>query len=205
MTVTNNLNNVAIISYVCIWLLTGLLPYNVAPYLFLGLLFFLLYSYKKLLNLWFRQLTKIKILKGLGYAFVVLIFEGLGIWLALISNVSIKPINNNSVLIQEVLKNPSYISYISLTAPILEELVFRYALFNKFSSWISTDKISKMTRLILASILTSIIFSLAHGTLALPYIFMGLFLQWIYLKNDNGLVNMITHIMINLTTLILLI
>lgn len=198
------INDLIIVGYVIVWLLTGLTPYSLTPYLFLGLLLILLLNCKALLKTWFLQSTKTQVLKGAGYALIALGFEVLGFWLALTSNLPVKSTENNNVLVEEVLKYPIYIVYIGLIALILEELVFRYAIFNRLNDWICKGKFSRKIGVILAAVLTSILFSLVHGTLALPYILMGMFLQWIYLKYDNCLVNMITHIVINVTTLVLI-
>lgn len=204
MTMNQQKNDLIIVGYVIVWLLTGLTSYSLVPYLFLGLLLILLLDCKALLKTWFLQLTRIQVLKGVGFALLALIIEVLGFWLAVMSNIPVKSTENNNALVQEVLKYPIYIAYIALIAPILEELVFRYALFNRINNWIYKGKFSIKTGVILSIVLTSVLFSLVHGTLELPYILMGIYLQWIYLKNDNVLVNMFTHIVINSATLILI-
>lgn len=50
------INDLIIVGYVIVWLLTGLTPYSLTPYLFLGLLLILLLNCKALLKTWFLQL-----------------------------------------------------------------------------------------------------------------------------------------------------
>jgi len=83
-----------------------------------------------------------------------------------------------------------------IIGPILEEYIFRGIVYNKLKSFNSTKK---------AIILTTLIFSIMHFELSqiIYTLIIGYYLTYLYAKTNNIKVSIISHIVINTTTILL--
>lgn len=86
-------------------------------------------------------------------------------------------------------KYPYYMLAVSLSAPIMEELVFRKVFFGNLSSFISPA---------FAATISSLLFSLAHndGHLAV-YFLIGLLFCYLYKRTGDIKTSMVAHILMN--------
>ena len=107
-----------------------------------------------------------------------------------------------SNLINDYTSTTNYITTISfiplllsvgILAPIVEEIIFRYAMITKLKS-----------KPLLALILPALLFGIVHGNLVQgSYAFaLGILFGYIYLKTDNLLTTIILHIAINSSSVI---
>lgn len=91
--------------------------------------------------------------------------------------------------------------YIVILAPVCEELLFRGYLFNslfkenggRWGFWAS-------------AVVSGMVFALAHMEIVefIPLTVVGIFLAWLFHKNNNNIVvNIITHALVNLSALVL--
>ncbi|MCP0886373.1 CPBP family intramembrane metalloprotease [Ligilactobacillus sp. WILCCON 0076] len=103
--------------------------------------------------------------------------------------------NNTNILIETFKQYPYYALVITLTAPIMEELVFRKVLFGNLTVILPP---------IGAAILSSILFSLVHNDgHYLTYACMGLVFCYVYAKTKRISASMAVHIGMNILILLL--
>lgn len=135
------------------------------------------------------------IFKSSAWAMVLLIIE---ITILLAVTISIKQHMTNQhteMLVSLVRSQRWYIVYLMLGAPLLEELVFRKALFELIKG---PNKVTQT----FAVIVVSLFFALIHQDKAyIGYFLFGVFLQWEYIHYQDIRYSMITHAVLNSLTL----
>ncbi len=168
------------------------------------LLIFLLILHKSLIK---KKISAKLICKSILWGLSAILIELIVISGAmLITKVSLPSVNTSRIF-EIILRNPIFIVYTVLIAPMLEEIVFRYSFFNltekvynKLIKWNN----SKL-RWIICALETAIIFAGLHGdNVVWEYIVISLFFQWLLLRYKDLRVSIITHITFNLVTLLLL-
>lgn len=108
----------------------------------------------------------------------------------------INPTSENTELIVELTKlNPIFFLIPAITAPILEELIFRKILFGT---------LYKKMNFFLAAIISSSIFGVLHMDLThtLIYVSMGFVFAYIYVKTKRVIVPIFVHMTLNTVTVL---
>lgn len=103
----------------------------------------------------------------------------------------IEPGSENTELIVELSEmNVWFLLLPALIGPILEELVFRKALFGTLSKWINLH---------FAAIISALIFALAHFDFehTLIYFVMGLVFTFLYVKTKRIIIPILAHMLMN--------
>ncbi len=89
-----------------------------------------------------------------------------------------------------------FVINVFLIAPVIEELYFRFMLL---------AKLMKKNNFMVAATLSSLFFAIFHFSNILVAFIDGLYLSYIYKKEDNIILNIIIHFILNLFSVILLI
>lgn len=168
------------------------------------LIIFGLLNRKKL----FSKLSWKNFFVGLILGLAILLAELLILFIFMVINhVHIGSLNTANVM-ELVKRQPVFIVYVVVIAPLLEELVFRQALFVMLYNGINKVISAKIKpRLIwwLSALLVGIVFGMVHGdNTVLPYLLISLYLQGIYHRYKDIRVGMISHFIFNLLTVLLL-
>lgn len=126
----------------------------------------------------------------------------------LLTKVSV-PSANTSRIFNLIVHNPIFIIYTILIAPILEELVFRYAFFNLAKGVYEklNKSVDRNTKLewVFCALVTAFIFAGLHADNTVwEYVLISILLQWLLHHYKDIRINMITHITFNLITILLL-
>lgn len=105
---------------------------------------------------------------------------------------------NTSQIGQAIKQYPLLIIYVVLLAPILEELVFRKAIFAYIYDILKGSK--EELRFIIAGILSGLLFAIPHDgftPLAIVYIIMAMVFSYAYKMSSNIIVPIVAHILMN--------
>ncbi|WP_414152226.1 CPBP family intramembrane glutamic endopeptidase [Limosilactobacillus reuteri] len=172
------------------------------------LLIFLLILHKSLIK---KKISAKLICKSILWGLSAILIELIVIsGVMLITKVSLPSVNTSRIF-EIILRNPIFIVYTVLIAPMLEEIVFRYSFFNLtekvYSKLIKGKYIKFNSKLswIVCALVTAIIFAGLHAdNVVWEYIVISLFFQWLLLRYKDLRVSIIAHITFNLVTLLLL-
>ena len=168
------------------------------------LIIFGLLNRKKL----FSKLSWKDFFVGLILGLAILLAELLILFIFMVINhVHIGSLNTINIMAL-VKKQPVFMVYVILIAPLLEELVFRQALFVMFYNGIDkviSNKIKPRVIWWLSALLVGLVFGMVHGdSTILPYLLISIYLQGIYHRYKDIRVGMISHFIFNLLTVLLL-
>ena len=112
-------------------------------------------------------------------------------------------VSENTQMISQIIKSyPLFIIMPVVFAPILEELVFRKAIFGYFYDILKGS--NKVIQFLISSILAGIIFALPHdgfSPIMIIYIIMSLVFSGMYLLTKRIITPMIAHFLMNLTVM----
>lgn len=102
---------------------------------------------------------------------------------------------NTEIIVQLTRLNPLFLLIPAITAPILEELIFRKILFDAFY---------KKMHFFWAALLSSLIFGVLHMDLIhlLIYVTMGFVFAYLYVKTKRIIVPIIVHMSLNTITVL---
>ncbi|EKU46400.1 intramembrane glutamic endopeptidase MroQ [Staphylococcus massiliensis] len=109
----------------------------------------------------------------------------------------IEPSNQNTQKLMEVAKQiPLFIFLIAVIGPIFEEYVFRKVIFGELYSRMKAPRIVKI---IIATIISSVIFAIAHQDLPnfLNYFGMGVIFSLLYAYTRRLIIPIAVHILMN--------
>lgn len=126
--------------------------------------------------------------------------------LLMLHHVSIRSLNTTNIL-NMVKQLPVFIIYVILIAPLLEELVFRQAMYERIKSWLDRHaaSLNSKVRFLAAAVCVGFIFAMVHSdSTVFEYIMISVLLQVIYHHYKDIRVSMITHLVFNLSTIFLL-
>lgn len=103
---------------------------------------------------------------------------------------------NTQILTGLTKQAPILIVFITLIAPIIEEIVFRRVLFGGLSNWVNIH---------VSAVISSLLFALGHSDLPflLVYFLVGLILCFLYTKTKRIAVPIFAHMMMNAIVLII--
>lgn len=200
-----------ILLFLMVQLLSGiipiLLPASLGPYTFLVpsmVLFSLgaigMFIIEKRQNMLFSFEQPFKLNKS-----AILIWGLAGVFIALVvqSIASIIEVNflgspmeseNTRLLVELVRSYPLFILLIGIAGPIMEEFVFRKALFG-----LMYDKLGGIG----AAVISSLLFAFIHfDGLLLVYSSMGLVFAWLYFKTKNIWTPIIAHCLMNIVAVL---
>lgn len=153
---------------------------------------------------WFSRPLKFrKWAKSLGYAFLFFKAEALTIiLLTLLSGASFRS-GNTITLLHLIKQQPLYYLYVLLVAPCLEELVFRQSIFWGLWHWFNSHtRLENKAVVLIVTMIVAWLFAMVHGDGNNPeYFIVGCYLQWIYWREHDLRMAMLTHAGINLMTL----
>lgn len=155
-----------------------------------------------------RPLKARKWLKAAGYSFIFIAGE-LIFALYTLTHLTKGVSSLNTMYIISLLKKQwLYLIYVVIISPILEEMVFRQSIFNSLVRWVSRWQhvhLEHRWLLIVAAFFTGWIFAVMHGDLkVIAYMTMSIYLQWIYWREKDIKMNILTHGFINLFTVMIL-
>ncbi|MBF0713898.1 CPBP family intramembrane metalloprotease [Gemella sp. GH3] len=140
----------------------------------------------------------------IGFLAMMMLQMMLGISLKLISVIfGIETGSQNTSTISQIVKSvPLYSVYAIVFAPILEELVFRKAIFGYVYDIVETK--SDYIRFTLAALVTGIIFSLPHdgfSPVMIVYVVMSIVFSILYKITGRILTPILAHILMNFIVL----
>ncbi|MBF0710253.1 MULTISPECIES: CPBP family intramembrane glutamic endopeptidase [unclassified Gemella] len=144
--------------------------------------------------------------KGMSFFFIMMLLQMiLSIILQILAHIfSFNPVSQNTQEISLAIKSqPIIILYVVVFAPILEELVFRKAIFAYLYDIINTSR--EKLRFILAAFLSGLIFAIPHdgiSPIAIVYIVMAMIFAYLYKKTSNIIAPITAHILMNLAVVI---
>ncbi|KRM06585.1 CAAX family protease [Liquorilactobacillus ghanensis DSM 18630] len=135
------------------------------------------------------------LLLAFGGAIILLLAQQLCFWLEKIL-LQQTMISQNTTAMLTIIKNyPIYLIYVLVAAPIMEELVFRKAIFGNLIT---------LTNPLIAGIISCLLFSVVHADgHFLTYAIIGGILCWIYAKSGRLQSSMIAHMLMNLVIVII--
>lgn len=198
-----------IFSYTIIWvislLLTGLgnqFASNFLMIMFTVLLAFIIIFKQP----WKQRLKLRKIFIGIGWGIFAIAAEMLLLFLVSLIVHQQHASLNTSHLLQLISKMPIYIVYVCLIAPILEEIIFRWALFNKVDKQINKlQDMNSKVKFVLSASIVGFIFGIFHADNSVfEYLVISIFFQLLLHRYHNIKVPIIAHITYNTGTLLLL-
>ncbi|MDO4814083.1 MAG: type II CAAX endopeptidase family protein [Gemella sp.] len=143
---------------------------------------------------------------GISFFFIMMLIQMvLSIILQILASIyGFNPISQNTQDISTAMKKaPILILYVVLFAPILEELVFRKAIFGYLYDIIDTSK--EWIRFILAGILSGLAFAIPHdgiSPIAVVYVVMSLVFAYLYRKTSNIVAPITAHVLMNLAVVL---
>lgn len=143
---------------------------------------------------------------GISFFFIMMLIQMvLGIILQLLASVyGFNPVSQNTQEISQAIKTePILILYVVLFAPILEELVFRKAIFGYLYDIIDISK--EKIRFILAGAISGLAFAIPHDGLSpliIVYVVMSLVFAYLYKKTANIIAPITAHILMNLVVVL---
>lgn len=153
---------------------------------------------------WFTRPLPIKKWgKGIGYALTFITFEmALSLLIVAVNHQSVQSTNTQQIL-KIIGAQPIYMGYVILVAPLLEELVFRQSIFRGLKRWLSRHvRWSSLVVTAIVTIVVALLFAAVHGdSSSLEYIVVSCYLQWIYWREKDLRLSMITHASINVISL----
>lgn len=150
--------------------------------------------------------------KAILWGLVAIILEIIVIAGFVLFTKTVLPSVNTTKVISIILRNPIFIVYTVIIAPLLEELVFRYSFFNltviiysKLFNRNNQEKHSSVLRWLVCALVTAFMFAGLHADNTVwEYILISVYLQWLFYYYKDIRMSMIAHMVFNLTTLILL-
>lgn len=138
----------------------------------------------------FRSHTGTIVLWGLAGMFIALLTQFAASIIEVNFLGSSMESENTQMLVEVVRSYPAFLLLIGITGPIMEEFVFRKALFGML-----TGKLGGIG----AAVISSLIFAFIHfDGLILVYSSMGLVFAWLYFKTKNIWTPIIAHCLMNI-------
>ncbi|MCC5896127.1 MAG: CPBP family intramembrane metalloprotease [Alkalibacterium sp.] len=129
------------------------------------------------------------LLWGLAGMFIALIVQSIASIIEVNFLGSSMESENTQMLVEVVRRYPAFLLLIGVTGPIMEEFVFRKALFGMM-----VGKLGGIG----AAVISSLIFAFIHfDGLLLVYSSMGLVFAWLYYKTENIWTPIIAHCLMN--------
>lgn len=155
-----------------------------------------------------RPLRVRKWFKAVWYAFIFIFLE-LVFALYTLTHLSKGVSSLNTMYIVSLLKKQwLYLIYVVIISPFLEEMVFRQSIFNSLTRWIERWQHFQLPhhwQLVVAALFTGWFFAIMHGDLkVISYMVMSIYLQWIFWREKDIKMNILTHCFINLFTVMIL-
>lgn len=151
------------------------------------------------------NVNKFSFIKSLAYGLlffmiILLLQIILGVILQLFGNIyGFNPRSSNTSEIANAMKNyPILIIYVVILAPVLEELVFRKAIFAYLYDILSGSR--EVVRFVISSMLSGIIFALPHDgftPIAVVYVIIAMVFAYSYKISSNIVVPIVAHILMN--------
>lgn len=198
-----------IFSYTVIWIAAVLLTSSNSQLAsnFLMIMFSALLVLVIILKQSWKQKLKIKkMVVGIGWGIFAIAAEMLLLLLVSLAVHQQQASLNTSHLLQLISKMPVYIVYVCLIAPTLEEIVFRWALFNKVTKLFNKlQDMNGKVKFILSASVVGFIFGIFHAdNSVLEYLIISIFFQLLFHRYHDIKVPIIAHITYNTGTLLLL-
>lgn len=150
-----------------------------------------------------RKLGAKQWFKGIFYGLIAVSFEALLIYLSNKYSSNSVSSENTEIILENIRKQPIYVLYIIGIAPIVEELIFRQSMFRLLLGFLK--KLPLKLRYIFASVIVGLMFALVHADVTIvEYLIISMYLQFIYIKEGEIKISMVTHVTMNVLTLIIL-
>lgn len=173
------------------------------------LLFIILFAFKnKINNLEMDRSTNIRAIGYgiIGFVIMMMLQFILGIILLILSKIfNFDYTSQNTAFLTELIRAyPIYLFMPIIFAPIVEELVFRKAIFGYFYDVLNGS--NKVLRFLIPATLSGIIFALPHDGLSpimIVYVIMSYVFSGIYLYTKNILTPITAHLLMNTAVVIL--
>ncbi len=148
----------------------------------------------------------ISILIGVGgYLTMIILQILLGLIMLILSKIyGFEYISQNTQNINQIIRQyPIFILYVGILAPVLEELVFRKAVFGYFFDIIISK--NKVLRFVISGLLSGLLFAIPHdgfSPMLIIYVIMGLLFSGLYLYTKRIITPIIAHILMNFTVVV---
>lgn len=146
------------------------------------------------------------ILVGLaGFLFMMILQMLISLLMFLLSKIyGFDYVSQNTQVINAVIKQyPIFILYVGILAPLLEEIVFRKAIFSYLYDIM--DGSNKIIRFVIPGIITGLLFAIPHdgfSPLILVYVAMSLVFSGLYLYTKRIITPIIAHLLLNFTVVL---
>lgn len=148
----------------------------------------------------------ISILIGFGgYLTMIILQILLGLIMLILSKIyGFEYISQNTQNINQIIRQyPIFILYVGILAPVLEELVFRKAVFGYFFDIIISK--NKVLRFAISGLFSGLLFAIPHdgfSPMIVIYVIMGLLFSGLYLYTKRIITPIIAHILMNFTVVV---
>lgn len=179
-------------------------------YQILAIVIIVIFTKKVVVNSIDLNQNRFSFFKSIGYGInIFLIIMVLQVILGIIMQIfayflEFNPQSENTSEIAKIVKQqPVFMIFVIILAPILEEFVFRKAVFGYLYDILAENK--EKLRFLIASTLTGLVFALPHDGLspiAIVYVVMSMIFSYAYRKSANILVPIVAHMLMNAVVII---